>query len=321
VKPTVLVAVVFLGCAAKAAPPATPAPEAPPPAPDFAYDASAPLDVQPDGAAQTWGDVTITPITYASPRGGRVPALVVAPALTTRHPAVILQHGMGAVDKANLLPDAILLARAGAIAILPDAPDQRPAALRTLEFAGHDHDPELWEQAAIDLRRAVDLLAARPDVDAGRIGFVGHSFGSTMGAILAAIEPRIRAFVLIAPGAMTSSIREGETESMRALRKNVPPAALASYLASMEPYDAPRWLARAPASALVLMQHAAYDPGVPPSAIEALTTGSTATTESKRYPSGHFITSPAALRDRLRFLDRALQLPAAADALARELAP
>lgn len=46
-------------------------------------------------------------------------------------------------------------------------------------------------------RAAVDLLAARPDVDAGRIGLVGHDFGMH-GTILAA-DDRIAAVVLIAP--------------------------------------------------------------------------------------------------------------------------
>jgi pimeloyl-ACP methyl ester carboxylesterase len=47
-------------------------------------------------------------------------------------------------------------------------------------------------------RAAVDLLAARPDVDIARIGLVGHDFGGMHGVILAAEEPRIAAIVLIA---------------------------------------------------------------------------------------------------------------------------
>lgn len=312
----------LVGCGQKASPNAGAAP-APSRAPDFTYDTAAAHDIRVVGALDRWGDVVISQITFASPRGGRVPAFVVSPADVNgaRLPAVILQHGMGAVDKSNLLPDAIVLARAGAIALLPDAPDQRPAAMRTLEYAGHEHDPELWEQAAVDVRRAVDVLIARDDVDPERIGFVGHSFGSSVGAILAAVEPRIRALVLIAPGAYTSSVREGQTAGLIALRKNVPKRALEGYLATMEPLDAPRWLAKAPKETNVLLQVAAYDPGVPKRAIDALVASSTATTELRRYPSGHFITSPSSMRDRLAFLGRVLHLPRAADAMARELAP
>jgi pimeloyl-ACP methyl ester carboxylesterase len=47
-------------------------------------------------------------------------------------------------------------------------------------------------------RAAVDLLAARDDVEPGRIGLVGHDFGAMHGVILAAEDPRIAATVMIA---------------------------------------------------------------------------------------------------------------------------
>lgn len=47
-------------------------------------------------------------------------------------------------------------------------------------------------------RAALDLLAARPDVQDGRIGLVGHDFGAMHGTLLAADDPRIAAAVLVA---------------------------------------------------------------------------------------------------------------------------
>ena len=47
-------------------------------------------------------------------------------------------------------------------------------------------------------RAALDVLAARDDVEAGRIGLVGHDFGAMHGVALAADDPRIAATVLIA---------------------------------------------------------------------------------------------------------------------------
>jgi pimeloyl-ACP methyl ester carboxylesterase len=46
-----------------------------------------------------------------------------------------------------------------------------------------------------DARRAVDVLAARPEVDARRLGCIGHSLGGKEALYLAAFEPRIRAAV------------------------------------------------------------------------------------------------------------------------------
>ena len=45
--------------------------------------------------------------------------------------------------------------------------------------------------------REVDLLAARPDVDEKRLGFVGFSFGATLGGILAGVERGIKAYALM----------------------------------------------------------------------------------------------------------------------------
>jgi pimeloyl-ACP methyl ester carboxylesterase len=48
------------------------------------------------------------------------------------------------------------------------------------------------------LRAAADLLAARDDVEAGRIGLVGHDFGAMHGINMAADDDRIAGAVLIA---------------------------------------------------------------------------------------------------------------------------
>jgi pimeloyl-ACP methyl ester carboxylesterase len=51
-----------------------------------------------------------------------------------------------------------------------------------------------------DLGRAIDYLESRADMDAARIGYYGLSWGGYMGAILPAIERRIRANVLYVAG-------------------------------------------------------------------------------------------------------------------------
>jgi pimeloyl-ACP methyl ester carboxylesterase len=47
-------------------------------------------------------------------------------------------------------------------------------------------------------RAALDLLAARADVDDARIGLVGHDFGAMHGVVLAADDPRVAAVVMVA---------------------------------------------------------------------------------------------------------------------------
>ena len=58
----------------------------------------------------------------------------------------------------------------------------------------------------IRLREAVDWLSAQPEVDAGRIGSFGVSYGAILHTVLAAVEPRIRYHVLAMPAGPISEV-------------------------------------------------------------------------------------------------------------------
>jgi formylglycine-generating enzyme required for sulfatase activity/dienelactone hydrolase len=53
---------------------------------------------------------------------------------------------------------------------------------------------------AKDVRRTVDYLESRPDIDRERIAYMGVSWGGAMAPVYLAVEPRIKAAVLIVPG-------------------------------------------------------------------------------------------------------------------------
>src|SRR3989442_15268256 len=46
------------------------------------------------------------------------------------------------------------------------------------------------------MRRGVDVLLARKDVDPKRVAYVGHSYNAVVGAILSGVERMFKAFVL-----------------------------------------------------------------------------------------------------------------------------
>jgi len=56
-----------------------------------------------------------------------------------------------------------------------------------------------FTQSVLDLRRALDLLAARPDVDPKRLGILGHSLGGGVVAATAGVDKRPAAVILMAP--------------------------------------------------------------------------------------------------------------------------
>jgi cephalosporin-C deacetylase-like acetyl esterase len=58
-------------------------------------------------------------------------------------------------------------------------------------------DTPTYRPIVVDARRALDLLSARADVDASRLGVVGFSLGAQIAAILAGDDARPRAVDVI----------------------------------------------------------------------------------------------------------------------------
>jgi hypothetical protein len=146
----------------------------------FEYDRKAPADVREVGRRRRPGGVTVVDLTYASPRGGRVPAYMVLPRGRGPFAAVLFGHwmmsGSPLRDRRQFLEEAVVLARAGAVSLLIDAPYVRPGFTpEKEEMRQAAQSSEVSRQQVVDFRRGVDLLTARGDVDPRRIAYVGHS--------------------------------------------------------------------------------------------------------------------------------------------------
>jgi dienelactone hydrolase len=171
----------------------------------FEYDPTAPLDIQEDRRWQEDGATWID-FTYASPvmgPGVRVPARLVIPAGAGPFPGMILMHG-----GPGLLEDMDGFARAftryGAVTIMITSPYRRPGGWEITQYMGNTwpifnyRDVEIKIQLILDLRRAIDILEQRPEVDSDRLAYFGVSWGASMGGLLAGVEDRIDAYVLAA---------------------------------------------------------------------------------------------------------------------------
>ncbi len=166
----------------------------------FDYGRSLPLDVKESGVEDRDG-TRIHDVSYRSPGGGRVTAYLVVPTGGRRKLAgVIFMHSRPGSRK-NFLDEALSLAKVGAVSLLIDAPFSRAGESKR-EFdptvTKPEADRDIYIQTVVDLRRGVDLLVSRSDVDPQRIGFVGHSYGAHTGAVLAGVEKRIKAYVIMA---------------------------------------------------------------------------------------------------------------------------
>ncbi len=100
--------------------------------------------------------------------------------------AIVLAHGYAA-NRAQLLPEAGLLAQAGFGVLLFD-------------FRGHGESDAarvtLGDHERRDLRAAIDFLAGQPGVDPDRLGAVGFSMGGATLAQVAAEDGRLAAVVI-----------------------------------------------------------------------------------------------------------------------------
>jgi dienelactone hydrolase len=180
------VAVVLVGCGGGSSARGNAAPST------FAYDRNEPFKYVDKGVVNRNYPIKIHDVSFASARSGRVHAYLVVPPGKGPFPAVIWAHGSG-VTRNDLLLQAAWFAARGSIELVPDDPFERNPQL---SFASDARQRAAVVQQVIDLRRGVDLLLSRQDVDGKRIAFAGLSFGAIQGAFLAGVEPRIGAFDL-----------------------------------------------------------------------------------------------------------------------------
>lgn len=70
-----------------------------------------------------------------------------------------------------------------------------------LEGDGNSHQyTELFIQEVKDFRRCIDYLETRQDIDSKKLAYYGMSWGGWLGAIIPAVEQRLKASVLVAGG-------------------------------------------------------------------------------------------------------------------------
>jgi dienelactone hydrolase len=249
----------------------------------LAYDAGLPIEEQLLDSGSEDG-LAYERLTYASIHNQRVPALLVAPETHTLPlPAVLLQHGGGdGKDERHIRLMLRRLAKAGFLAFAIDAPDhgerappgQTPLTPGQRRLFYRQRDNRV--QNIVDLRRGVDLLQQREDVDPGRIGYWGISMGVSVGVPLLAVDHRILAACFVLGGAGRRPVPEGtDLRHVELTRQALDPVLLAPRLA-------PR---------TVLMLNGSEDRTVPPDAAGELFE---ALQEPKRiewFPAGHSLTA------------------------------
>jgi len=278
------------------------------PAHAFDYDASAPLDLQEAGVEHR-GGVAVHDISYASPKGGRVPAYLVVPDGPGPFAAILWGHwywpNSEFFNRREFLEEAVVLAPAGVVSLLTTGPGARPGHVNDKNPMSEQQVTDLI-QSIVDMRRAADLLLARKDVDPHRLAYVGHSYNAEVGGFLSGIDKRFKAFVLMA-GPLSDEVDE-QSDQYQQFRQQVGPEKFDAFVAKYQWLDPGKFVSRA-APATVFLQYASQEDFLTPARAKQYAAIVSEPKQFKIYEAPHALNAEAR-RDRIVFLTDQLGLKA-----------
>jgi dienelactone hydrolase len=159
------------------------------------------LDVKVLEETKLEGGLLRRKLSYQSDATDRVSAYLFIPeaAAQAKAPAVLCLHQTSRAGKAesagivaNPKQYALHLAQRGYVTLAPDYPSFGDSKY---DFDARHGYASGTMKAIWDNVRAVDLLESLPEVDAARLGVIGHSLGGHNAMFTAVFEPRLRAIV------------------------------------------------------------------------------------------------------------------------------
>jgi len=279
----------------------------------FDYDQKAPLRIKQIGV-QHRQHATVYDITYDSPKGGGVPAYLVVPKGRGPFAAVIWGHwcwqNSSMRNRKEFLDEAVALAQTGLVSLLTDHPISRPGYVQIKDPLDERNATEFLQQV-IDMRRGVDLLTARRDVDSKRIGYVGHSCNAAVGALLSGLDHRFKAFVLMA-GSMSDEISQN-TKDFQEFRQKMGPEKVDAFIAKYNYLDQGKFVSHA-SPAFVFLQYGSRETFLNADRARQYAAIVSDPKELKIYDAEHALNAEAR-RDRIHFLIEQLNLKPLSDAI------
>jgi dienelactone hydrolase len=278
------------------------------------YDQTLPLNVKQNGVQKRNG-VSIQDVTYESPvgdrgkavgpNGGKVTAYLVVADGKGPFTAVIYAHwcmpGSEKKNRTEFLDEAVALAQAGVVSLLPDHVMVRPGFVED-ETPFNESQIAVMVQQVVNLQRGADLLLARPDIDPKRLAYVGHSCDAGAGGFLSGVDKRFKAFVLMA-GDLSDEV-DKKSQPFQEFRQKIGPERLDAFMKEHAWLDAGKYVSHA-SPATVFLQFASDEPFVNEEMEKGYFEVVSEPKKFKIYKAPHAL-SPEATRDRIAFL--ALQL-------------
>jgi dienelactone hydrolase len=265
----------------------------------FDYDRTVVFNLKEESTKQQEG-VTIRDVNYAAytPQRGRIKAYLIQPGGKGPFAGVLFFHWYGTPNgnRDQFLDEAVTLAKQGTASLLIQG--YFPWSVPPVD--GRTDRQRVIDET-IEVRRALDLLISQPGVDRKRIAFVGHDYGAMYGAITAAVDKRVKTYILIA------GIGSFSNWSLDYWLKAIPEAEKEAYRQALKPIDPITQIPRA-APATLLFQFANSDEHISREAALAFANAAGNPKEIKWYDGKHELHVEAARDDRCAWLTRQLRL-------------
>jgi dienelactone hydrolase len=227
-------------------------------------------------------------------------AWLIVPPQSRPSPFVVALHG-GGQDRNAFLPESCLLAELGMASLLIDLPQARAFP----NFSRPDLERDTFAQTVITVRRGLDCLSLRLDIDMCRGAIVGFSFGAWIAGIVAAVDARPKRAVLIAGVPRMSEFwRASLHPDVVRIRQGLQPGIMDRYAEAAKPLDASEYL-QCCSNIPLLFQFGTGDEFISQEYVREFTPYACGTDQLKVYESGpHYsmFFNPDARRDRLSWL-------------------
>ncbi len=235
------------------------------------------------GRIETFDEGNCLHLQYRGADGSAVSALLFVPVHAgVKHPApcLLLLQGLG-LGKEAMLPFARFFATGGYASFMLDDSGEPVTASNSMaalpnwssedQMAGYLVSHSV--ASVLNLRRGLDWLCLREDIDHRRIAVVGFSLGSMIGTILTSVDHRICAAVLVSSGGDLAQILVDEARGGVAfgryyakLIESVDSNTLAEQLTTIDPINYVASIAPRP----VLMTHGTADRVIAPNSATSL---------------------------------------------------
>jgi dienelactone hydrolase len=266
----------------------------------FEYDLSSPIEAI-SSLVERLIQGDLHDLSYRLPGGLETArAWLMVPRQSGPFPFVVALHG-GGQGRDAFLAEAGLMAELGMASLLIDLPQARAFP----DFSRPDQEQARFAQTVITVRRGLDYLALREDVDMCRGAIVGFSFGAWIASIVAAVDARSQRAVFIAGVPRMSEFwRTSLHPDVIRVRQGLEPSVMDKYAEASKGIVASEYLQRR-SNLPLLFQFGTGDELITQEHLREFTPYVCGTNQLNVYESGsHYqmILNPDARRDRLSWL-------------------